>query len=78
MPSDVFALHQSGLIYETHFNVNLEAWDNSEVSGFIGAGQTRLWDKGRENRPSTTAKDSTVSAEWSRTVSIPLWMGSRV
>ena len=45
MYKDVFALHQSGLIYEAYFNANYNKLNNSEVSFFFGGGQTRLWDK---------------------------------
>ena len=45
VPSGVFALHQSGLIYEAQFNVNIPTTGSSELSGFGGVGQTRLWDR---------------------------------
>ena len=39
------ALHESGLIYEAQFNANSQLSNSSEASLFIGAGQTRLWDR---------------------------------
>ena len=46
MNCDVFALYQSGLIYEAHFNVNVHTTEQrSELSGFVGLGQTRLWNR---------------------------------
>ena len=45
MSNGMLALHQSGLIYESQFNVNFHVPGNAEVSLFWGIGQTRLWSR---------------------------------
>ena len=45
MTCGVYALYQSGIIYEAHVNAHVSQLSNSEVSFFSGVGQTRLWDR---------------------------------